>query len=152
MVISSMRFGCGRAFGFRSRIWIRLNGRRASWWQDSAMKSYLYLDDQRFEVVRLRWTTTQSRHRAGVPSLYDNKVDLVGELKAPKGFSIEAQSNQRPIRIRWRGLSGLFYVDACLSRTITFRADSAGPTNAIRGGSTWNTSPASPLIASRTKP
>jgi len=88
------------------------------------------LNGKRFEVAMLQLeydVMSFRRRRRRVPGLPE--VRLVGRVFAPpqryllKLFGDSAT----PVKVRYRGLSGLFYFDATIGHAIMFTAVAAGP-------------------------
>jgi hypothetical protein len=91
----------------------------------------LYLNGQRFEVAALTLELPREvgrgRRRRRIPPLHD--VRMIGKVFAPPNTRnlIQLFTSDSPTQVRYRGLSGPFYIDAAIGDAVTFTAVAAGP-------------------------
>lgn len=102
----------------------------------------LYLNGQRFEVVRLSlkrtqdvWAKRRRTLRGYIKGLPD--ITLNGHVIIPPACDREklhaALGPDGPVAVRYRGMTGRFWLDASISSPrMTFRAVAAGPVKWVK--------------------
>jgi hypothetical protein len=103
-------------------------------------KPGLYLNDERYDVVRVQVFPGDASHDVcvrGELALDDRRLRQIGgDLNKFAPFVPPAQA--KPIRIRYRGMSGLFWLDVSIDISrrglikMTFDAVAAGPVTVKR--------------------